>query len=79
MDQVYEIKMDHTNEIVNKSTQLVNIMKTLKFILYRETLETNYISFVRPVLGYGSPVWSDCKASDEEKLDSVQLNAAHGI
>ena len=51
-------------------------MKGLKFTLDRLTLETIYVSFIRPVLEYGSPIWSGCTAADEAKLESVQLNAA---
>ena len=67
---------DHISEITIKANKMINIMKSLKFILDRNTLETIYISFIRPILEYGSPVWSGCTASDEEKLEHVQLSAA---
>ena len=51
-------------------------MKSLKFILDRHTLEIIYTSFIRPILEYGSPVWSGCTAADEDRLESIQLNAA---
>ena len=67
---------DHILDISNKSTKLINIMKSLKFTLDRKTLETIYTSFIRPILEYGSQVWSGCTAQDEDKLESIQLNAA---
>ena len=67
---------DHIHEITNKSLKLVNIMKSLKFILDRQSLETIYFSFVRPILEYGSPVWSGCTVFNEELLEGVQLSAA---
>ena len=70
---------DHISHICNKSSKLINIMKHLKFTLDRQTLETIYISFVRPILEYGSAVWSGCTAQDEEKLESIQLDAARII
>ena len=51
-------------------------MKGLKYILDRQTLETIYISFIRPVLEYASPVWSGCTELDANKLEDVQLSAA---
>ena len=67
---------DHVNEIVAKTSKLINIMKGLKFTLDRLTLETIYISFIRPILEYGSPIWDGCTAVDEAKLENIQLNAA---
>ena len=67
---------DHITDISNKSSKLINIMKSLKFTLDRKTLETIYTSFIRPILEYGSQVWSGCTVQDEEKLECIQLNAA---
>ena len=67
---------DHIADISTKSTKLINIMKSLKFTLDRKTLDTIYTSFIRPILEYGSLVWSGCTAQDEDKLESIQLNAA---
>ena len=67
---------DHISEIVTKSSKLINIMKTLQFSLDRQTLETIYISFIRPILEYASPVWSGCTESDAKRLEDIQTNAA---
>ena len=70
---------DHISDITNKASKLVGIMKSLKYILDRPILETIYISFVRPILEYASPVWSGCTESDQDKLEYVQLEAARVV
>ena len=66
----------HIDDITSKADKLLNIMKSLKFRLDRQTLETIYISFIRPILEYGSPVWDGCTLNDVAKLEGVQLSAA---
>ena len=34
-----------------------------------------YISFVRPVLEYGGPIWDNCNKEEKSKLESVQTEA----
>ena len=42
-------------------------MRKLKFILDRKSLETIYITFIRPLLEYADIIWDNC--SDQEKKD----------
>jgi len=44
-----------------------------------KTLRTTYISFIRPVLDYASPVFAGASLSNLEKLDRVQHNASRII
>ena len=67
---------DHISSIINKSEKLLNIMKGLTYRLDRLTLESMYISFIRPILEYGGPIWDGCTVVDTEKLEKVQLAAA---
>ena len=51
-------------------------MKSLQYRLDRDTLETIYKSFIRPILEYGSVVWDGCAQADEHQLENIQLAAA---
>ena len=69
----------HINQIVLKATKQLNIMKALQYRLDRETLETIYFSFIRPILEYGSAVWDGCAQTDSQLLENVQLTAARTV
>ena len=51
-------------------------MYSLKHRLDRRSLEMIYISFIRPVLEYGSVVWVGCSDGLRDSLEHVQLQAA---
>ena len=51
-------------------------MKKLKFNLDRSSLETMYLSFIRPLLEYGDVVFDNCTLQDQELLENVQHEAA---
>ena len=69
----------HVNALVEKSIKLVNIMRSVQHRLQRSTLETIYISFIRPLLEYGDIVWSNCTQTEEQLLEAVQLDAARVV
>ena len=69
----------HINQIVQKANKLINILKCLQFRLDRNSLETIYISFIRPLLEYGSPIWDGCTQADADRLESIQIAAARVI
>ena len=46
--------------IKSKAWKRVNIMRSLKFILDRVSLETVYITFIRPILEYGDILFDNC-------------------
>ena len=54
---------------------MCDVLKRLKYELDRKTLETIYLTFIRPKLEYGSQIWDDCTDRDKQSLDNVQLNA----
>ena len=66
----------HIKEICNKANKRVNILASLKYKLDRFTLELMYNSFVRPVLEYGSQVWSNLSQIDAERLELIQIKIA---
>ena len=69
----------HVNSIVAKGNTLINIMKGLQYSLDRRTLETIYLSFVRPVLEYGSVVWDGCTQAEKDKIEKIQTAAARVV
>jgi hypothetical protein len=52
-------------------------MRKLKFKLNRQYLENIYITFIRPILEYGSEVLDNCGAVNSDRLEKVQTEAAH--
>ena len=53
-----------------------NVMRGLKFILDRKSLEIIYTSFIRPVLEYGDTIWDNCTLYEKRELDKIQNEAA---
>ena len=77
-DCSWHAHIEYTNE---KAWQRINIMRRLKFILDRKSLETNYLSFICPVLEYRDTIWENCTHEKYEKqeLDKIQNEAARII
>ena len=48
---------DHIDYIVKKAYTRLNMLRKVRFILNRFTLEKMYFSFIRPILEYGDVVW----------------------
>ena len=61
---------------MTKASKQLNIMKSLQYRLDRETLEVIYMSFIRPIMEYGSEVWDGCAQADKKLLEDLQLAAA---
>lgn len=51
-------------------------MRRLKFILDRKSLETIYLTFIRPILEYGDCIWDNCTLYEKQELDKIQNEAA---
>ena len=51
-------------------------MRKLKFILDRQSLETIYTSFIRPVLEYADVVWDNFTRYEVNALEKIQIEAA---
>ena len=62
--------------ITKKAFSRVNILRKFKFILDRKTLETIYITFIRPLLEYVDVVWDTKTQILINKLENVQVEAA---
>ena len=66
----------HINTIIERASKQLNILRKLKFKLNRQYLENIYITFIRPILEYGSEVWDNCGAVNSDRLKKVQTEAA---
>ena len=62
--------------IVEKAWKRIRILRRLKFLLDRLSLQTIYFSFIRPILEYGDTVWDDMYEYHKEELDKIQNEAA---
>ena len=66
----------HINYIKDKAWARINIMRRLKYKLDRKSLESIYISFIRPLLEYGDTIWDNCTQYEKYELDKIQSEAA---
>ena len=66
----------HIDYIKSKAWPRVNIMRKLKFVLDRKSLEKIYFCFVRPILEYADIAWDNCTKYQKEELDKIQHEAA---
>ena len=51
-------------------------MRRFKFVLDRKSLETIYISLIRPILEYGNEIWENCQQYEKDNLEKFQIEAA---
>ncbi|MCG7879453.1 MAG: reverse transcriptase domain-containing protein [Candidatus Thiodiazotropha taylori] len=66
----------HINYITEKAWTRINVMRKLKFKLDRKSLETIYLTFIRPLLEYGDVLWDNCSQYEKNELDKIQNEAA---
>ena len=55
------------------------MLKSLKFSLDRKSLETIFVSFIRPSLEYANTLWAGAYEKDLIKLDSLEVEAMHSV
>ena len=67
---------DHLELVKTKAWLRINIMRRLKFQLDRKSLQTIYISFIRPLLEYADVVWDNCTQQEANELEKIQNEAA---
>ena len=67
------------NSIFQSASKKLNMLKGLKFLLSRHTLETLYESLVRSNLEYANVVWDGCTGGESDMLGSIQFGAARVI
>ena len=67
---------EHIDYITSKAWQRLNIMRKLKFLLDRESLQIIYISFIRPILEYSDVVWDNITQYEVNAIQKIQNEAA---
>ena len=67
---------EHLAQIKAKVWQRINIMRKLKFVIDRKSLQTIYFSFIRPLLEYADVLWDNCKQYEANELEKSQNEAA---
>ncbi len=65
----------HIDEISNKCTKKLDVMKSLKWKIDRKSLETIFNSFVLPCMDYGDVLYAGTYDSDLCKLDKILVDA----
>ena len=66
----------HINYIKEKAWARINVMRKLKFKLDRKSLETIYLTFIRPIIEYGDVLWDNCTQYEKDDLEKIQIEAA---
>ena len=67
---------EHIDYVAAKAWKRINIMRKLKFVLDRNSLEIIYFSFIRPILEYADVVWDNCNQNDKDRLEKIQHEGA---
>ena len=66
----------HIEYIKEKAWARINVMRKFKYTLDRKSLETIYITFIRPILEYADIIWDNCTQQEKNDLEKIQLEAA---
>ena len=66
----------HIDQTCTKASRRINMMMPLKYKLFRNTLETIYIAYVRPILEYGDVIFDNCTENLKSDLENIQIRAA---
>lgn len=64
------------NNVYERACTRLNIMSMLKHDLDRNSLSRFYLTFIRPVMEYGSIIWDGCTKAQSDLLENLQLYAA---
>ena len=61
---------------MQRQTIKLTVLRKLKYILDRQSLERIYISYIRPSIEYANIVWHNCTVEQSERLERIQLECA---
>jgi hypothetical protein len=70
---------DHINSIIKKANIRLDIIKKLKYVCDRNTLQKQYMSYVRSILEYGDDVWDNIPQDLSNRLESIEIDALRCI
>jgi hypothetical protein len=62
----------HILKVYEKACKRLNMLKGLKYIINRETLNKLYKSLIRPLMEYGDVLWDGCTDGESDLLEFVQ-------
>ena len=65
----------HIDYITQKAWSRMNLLRKLKFMLDRKSLQKTYFTFIRPILEYADIVWDNCTQQQSYLLEKIQLEA----
>ena len=65
----------HINEVETKANKKLNLIRKLKFKLGHQSLQTIFMSFIRPTLEYADCIWAGTYEVYLSKHDKVQIDA----
>ena len=66
----------HIDSIIESASKQISYLRKIKYQLSKQTLNTLYCTYIRPLLEYASEVWDGRTQADANRLEQVQLNAA---
>ena len=66
----------HIDVLIERTSKQLNIFRKLKYRLKRDYLENNYLVFIRPILEYASEVWDNCRQTNCNRLEKIQIEVA---
>ena len=66
---------EHIIDITNKAWKRINLLRALKYQLDRRSLQTMYLSFIRPILEYGDVIWDNCCNYEKFEIEKIQIEA----
>ena len=70
---------EHIIDITAKAWKRINLLCALKFQLDRQSLQTMYFSFIRPLLEYGDIIWDNCCNYEKFEIEKMQIEAGRII
>ena len=69
----------HIQNIFEKASKRLNMLRFLKYKLNRSTLSCLYKSLVRPLMEYGDVIWDNCTEAEANLLDNIQYETARAV
>ena len=69
----------HIQKISAKATRMLNFIRWNLYNCSKEIKSRAYLTLVRPILEYASPVWDPHLVKDRDQIEKVQRAAAHWV
>ena len=66
---------DHVKRVTEKAYRVINMIKRIRHLVPRSTLENLYKTLVRPILEYGNIIYTNLSQALNKKLEDCQRSA----